>query len=284
MAIDRDALLTTVLSDVPISYGEKDAILYALGVGFGRDPADRYELPYVVESLGLQTVPSMASILPPPRIVMEAGLDLPRVLHWGESFELYRPLPPRASLTLNQRIAAVYDRGAEFGAELDIESEMRRASDDVVVCIIRTRLLARGDGGFGGPAAPSRERLEVPDREPDFVCELETRPDQALLYRLSGDLNPLHADPQAARRAGFPRPILHGRCTFGFACHAILKTVCGYDFTLIRGLEARFTSVVYPGENIRTEMWQDGNAVAFRCRTTSEGKVVIDDGLCMLGG
>ena len=282
MTIDRDALLRTVLTKVPVSYEEKDAILYALGVGFGRDPANEGELPYVVETLGLQTVPSMASILPPPRIVMDAGLDMPRVLHWGESFELYRPLPPRASLLLTQRIAAIHDRGAEYGAELDIESEMRRASDDDVVGIVRTRLLARGDGGFGGPAPPVRTRRELPEREPDFTCDLETRPDQALLYRLSGDFNPLHADSRAAQRAGFPRPILHGRCTFGFACHAILKTVCDYDFTLMRGLEARFTAVVYPGEQIRTEMWQDGNVVAFRCRTTTEGKVVIDDGLCML--
>jgi acyl dehydratase len=283
MAIKREALLAVKLTDVPVSYDEQDAILYALGVGFGRDPADRNELPYVVESLGLQTVPSMATVLPSDRIVVDSGLDLRQVLHWGESLELFRPLPPAARLLLNQRIAAVYDRGAEFGAEVDIETEIRRAGDEVVVGAVRTRLLARGDGGFGGPQAPSRERRPFPDREPDFVCDLETRPDQALLYRLCGDFNPLHADPRAAREAGFPKPILHGRCSYGFACHAILKTVCDYDFTLIRSLSARFTAVVYPGDTIRTEMWQDGNAVAFRCRTAAENAVVIDNGLCMLG-
>ena len=283
MAIKREALLAVRLTDVPVSYDEQDAILYALGVGFGRDPADRNELPYVVESLGLHTVPSMATVLPSDRIVVDSGLDLGQVLHWGESLELFRPLPPAARLLLNQRIAAVYDRGAEFGAEVDIETEIRRAGDDVVVGAVRTRLLARGDGGLGGPQAPSRERRPFPDREPDFVCDLETRPDQALLYRLSGDFNPLHADPRAARQAGFPKPILHGRCSYGFACHAILKTVCDYDFTLIRSLSARFTAVVYPGDTIRTEMWQDGNAVAFRCRTAAENAVVIDNGLCMLG-
>jgi acyl dehydratase len=283
MTIEREALLAVKLTDVPASYDAHDAILYALGVGFGRDPADHNELPYVVESLGLQTVPSMATVLPSDRIVVDSGLDLRQILHWGESLELFRPLPPNARLLLDQRIAGVYDRGAEFGAEVDIETEIRRAGDDAVVGAVRTRLLARGDGGFGGPPAPSRERRPFPEREPDFVCDLETRPDQALLYRLCGDFNPLHADPRAARQAGFAKPILHGRCSFGIACHAILKTVCAYDFTLIRSLTARFTAVVYPGDTIRTEMWQDGNAVAFRCRTTTEDTVVIDNGLCMLG-
>ena len=284
MGIDRDSLLATVRTNVPVRYELKDAILYALGVGFGRDPAMLDELPYVIETNGLSTVPSMASILPPLDLIADAGLDFPRVLHWGESLELFRPLPPRASLLLDQRIAAVNDRGADLGAQIDLESEFRRAADDAVVGKIRTRLLARGDGGFGGPAAPARERRSRPDREPDFVCDLETRPDQALLFRLSGDFNPLHADPQVARRAGFKGPILHGRCTYGFACHAILKTVCQYDFTLIRGLEARFTAAVYPGDTIRTEIWQDGDVVAFRCRAGSEAKVVIDDGLCTLAG
>ena len=122
----------------------------------------------------------------------------------------------------------------------------------------------------------------MPDREPDLVCDLSTRPDQALLFRLSGDFNPLHVDPATAQQAGFERPILHGRCTFGIACHAVLKTVCNYDFTLIREIAGRFSSPVYPGDVITTEMWQDGNVVSFCCRVLSRNVTVINNGCCTL--
>ena len=129
---------------------------------------------------------------------------------------------------------------------------------------------------------PPRERHQMPNREPDLTCALPTRADQALLFRLSGDFNPLHADPETARDAGFERPILHGRCTFGVAGHAILRTVCDYDSTLIRELSGRFSSPVYPGDTITTDMWQDGNVVSFRCRVEARNATVINNGRCIL--
>lgn len=282
MAINYDALMAASLSDIPIHYDEKDAVLYALGVGFGRDPQDPRELPYVYEQRGPHTVPTFASMLFPELILMESGCDVRQVLHRTQSLELFRPLPPAGNFLINQRVVNVIDRGAGKGAEIEIESELRRRSDDTVICNLVNRLIARADGGFGGPPSIIRQRHKIPDREPDLVCDLSTRSDQALLFRLSGDLNPLHVDPLIAREAGFDAPLLHGRCTYGVACHAVLKTVCEYDFTLISGFDARFSSPVFPGDIVTTEMWQDRNIVSFRCKVNARNAVVINNGKCTL--
>jgi acyl dehydratase len=278
MPIDHEALLSAALTDVPFSYTEHDAILYALGIGCGSDPVDPAQLPYVSEHAGLQTLPTFAGMFIPDSIVVAAGIDQANMLHRSEVLQLFRPLPGSADLLANQRVIALTDRGAKRGADLELETELRLAKDDAVVCTIRTRIIARNDGGFGGVASTTRERHRLPDRDPDLVCDLPTRPDQALLFRLSGDFNPLHADPAIAHRAGFERPILHGRCTFGIACHAVLRTVCNYDFTLIREIAGRFSSPVYPGDTITTEMWQDGNVVSFRCKVLERGVTVINNG------
>lgn len=282
MAINYDALMAASLSDIPIHYDEKDAVLYALGVGFGSDPLDPRELPYVYEQRGPHTVPTFASMLFPELILLESGCDIRQVLHRTQSLELFRPLPPAGNFLINQRVVNVIDRGAGKGAEIEIESELRRRSDDTVICNLVNRLIARADGGFGGPPPIIRQRHKIPDREPDLVCDLSTRPDQALLFRLSGDLNPLHVDPLIAREAGFDAPLLHGRCTYGVACHAVLKTVCEYDFTLISGFDARFSSPVFPGDIVTTEMWQDRNIVSFRCKVNARNAVVINNGKCTL--
>ena len=246
MPIDAKSLLSAVVTDVPFSYTEHDAILYALGIGCGNDPLDPAQLAYVSEHAGLQTLPTFAGMFIPDNIVADAGIDQSNMLHRSEVLQLFRPLPGAADLLANQRVIALSDRGARRGADLELETELRLAKDDTVVCAIRTRIIARNDGGFGGNTSAPRERHRVPDREPDLVCDLPTRPDQALLFRLSGDFNPLHADPVIARQAGFDKPILHGRCTFGIACHAVLKTVCNYDFTLIREIAGRFSAPGYP--------------------------------------
>ena len=282
MPIDSDALQNASVTDVPFSYTEKDAILYALGVGCGSDPLDAGQLAYVSEYAGLRTLPTFAGMFIPDNIVVDAGIDQSNMLHRTESLHLFRPLPAAAKLLANQKVLSLSDRGAKRGADVELETELRLARDDTVVCTIVTRVIARSDGGFGGGPSPARARHSMPNREPDLVCALPTRPDQALLFRLSGDFNPLHADPGIARRAGFDRPILHGRCTFGVACHAILKTVCDYDFTLIRELACRFSSPVYPGDIITTDMWQDGNVVSFRCRVEARDTTVINNGRCVL--
>jgi acyl dehydratase len=282
MPIDREALLAAELTDVPAGYTETDVMLYALGVGLGRDPLDTNELGYVSEHAGLRTLPTFASMIVPESLLETSGCDMQRILHRAQSLQIFRPLPAAGELLVNQRVISVTDRGADVGAEVELDTELRLARDDTVVCQSVSRIIARADGGFGGPVVGRRPRHRMPNREPDLSCDLPTRPDQALLFRLCGDLNPLHADPAAARAAGFDRPILHGRCTHGIACHAVLKTICNFDFTLITGFDVRFSAPVYPGDTITTEMWQDGNVVSFRCKVAKRDVVVINGGRCTL--
>lgn len=284
VTINYDDLMSTSILDQQFEYTENDTMLYALGIGFGSDPMDRHELQFVTEVRALRTVPSMASMTVPANLLDDCGWDRSKVLHAEQRLELYRPLPPAAKLLTNHRVVGVYDLGPDSGARILLESEARLARDETVLFSLGTTLLARGDGGFGGPAGKTPAPHKLPQREPDLRCELATRPDQALIFRLSGDFNPLHADPTYARRAGFAAPILHGRCTYGIACHAILKTICDYDFTLISGLDARFSSPVYPGDRIATYMWQDRNVVSFRCRVEERDVTVIDNGRCTLAG
>lgn len=282
MAINYEALLGANLRDVSVHYSEKDVILYALGVGFGSDPLDPRELPFVSECRGLQTIPTMASMLVPDTLIAESGCDTRGLLHRTQTLELFRPLPSSGKMYVNQSVESIGDRGLDKGADIEFVSELRLARDDTPICVLKSCVILRSDGGFGGPPPAARSRHRLPDREPDLVCDLPTRPDQALLFRLTGDMNPLHVDPVAAKECGFSRPILHGRCTYGIACHAILKTVCEYDFTLIAGIDVRFSSPVYPGDVITTEMWQERNVVSFRCHVRERNVTVINDGRCTL--
>lgn len=282
MPINYDALMDTRVDDEPCEYTDKDCMLYAVGIGLGHDPLNRKELPYVYEGGTLRTVPTMASMILPSTLLSDSGWDYGRVLHGEQRLDLYRPLPPSARLLANRRVTAVYDRGRERGAVILLESEVRLAKDDTVLFTLGSTLIARGDGGFGGPRGHTPEPHRLPKRAADLSCDLRTRPDQALLFRLSGDRNPLHADPGLARRVGYDAPILHGRCTYGIACRAILQTICDYDFTLIRGFDARFSAPVYPGDILTTEMWQDGNVVSFRCSVKARNATVISNGKCTL--
>jgi len=282
MPLDHDRLMSLAVNDVAASYTERDAMLYALGIGIGSDPLNHDELAYVTEHQPLRTLPSMASMLVSDDWLAGCGWDRGRLLHGEQSLELYRPLPASARLLVNHRVAAVHDLGETTGARIVVESEARLARDDTAIFSLQSSLLARGEGGFGGKRGPAMLPHRLPRREPDLDCDLPTRPDQALLFRLSGDYHPLHSDPAFARQAGFDGPVLHGRCTYGVACHAILRTICDYDFTLIAGFAARFTAPVYPGDVITTEMWQDRNVVSFRCRVRERDVVVIDNGKCTL--
>ena len=282
MPIDYENLMSVAVSNVPCHYTRKDVMLYALGVGFGNDPLSQSELSYVAGERALRTVPTMASMLVSDDILKDHGLNHTMVLHGEQFLDLYRPLPPAAELLINHRVTSVDDLGTKLGARIAIETEARIERDDTVLFNLRSTLMARGDGGFGGPKGSGPTPHELPTREPDLRCELPTRPDQALLFRLCGDDNPLHFDPAFARRAGFDRPILHGRCTFGIACRAVLQTICDYDFTLIAGFNARFSAPVYPGDIISTEMWQERNIVSFRCTVDARGVTVLDNGKCTL--
>ena len=283
MALDYDQLRATSIVDLPLSYRDTETMLYALSIGMGLDPLDSNELPYVSEIAGSpSTVPAMATVLVPDMFPPDLGWDFSQVLHAEQRMQLHRPIPPAADLLINKRIAAVYDRGPKLGALVLFEAEGRLANDNTVIFTVGNTVVARGDGGFGGPNGKGPKPHRAPRREPDLSCDLSTRQEQALLYRLNGDRNPLHADPVLAQSVGYDVPLLHGLCTFGVACHAILKTICNYDYTLFAGMDARFSAPVLPGDTITTDMWQDGNIVSFQCTVKERGVVVVRNGKCTL--
>ncbi len=282
MAMNYDHLMSLKKEGMEFSYGDLQTILYALGVGFGRDAMDQNELAYTFEGGELKTVPTLAVVLTRNNLLAECGWDYTKVLHGEQRLELYRPLPPAAELIADARVTEAYDKGEGKGALVLSEIDVRLKSDGEPLFKVGSTIFARGDGGFGGPAGNGPAPHQVPERDPDLTCELETRADQALLYRLSGDRNPLHADPVLAQKVGFPVPILHGLCTYGTACRAVLKAVCDYDHTMIRGFDVRFSAPVYPGETIITDMWRDDNIVSFQCRLKERDLVVVRNGKCTL--
>jgi len=266
------------------SYADRETLLYAVSVGMGRDPLDANELSYVYEKAALKTVPSMATVLTRIPLLQDCGYDYTKVVHGEQRLTLHRPLPPQADLVANARVVAAYDKGPGKGALIYTETDVRLADGGQALYSLLSATFARGDGGFGGPAGSGPAPHPIPARAPDLTETFETRADQALLYRLNGDRNPLHADPELARRVGFPAPILHGLCTYGIACRAILKMAAGYDHRRMRALDVRFSRPVYPGESIETDLWLDGSTVSFRCRIPQrDGAVVIDHGRCALG-
>ncbi|HXR58930.1 MAG TPA: MaoC/PaaZ C-terminal domain-containing protein [Burkholderiales bacterium] len=281
MALDYGRLMATKREGDRFRYTDRETMLYALGVGMGRDPLNEDELPYVFEKSALKTVPSMASVLARVPLLKDCGYDYSKVLHGEQRLTLHRPLPQEGELVADSRVTEAYDKGAGKGAVIYTETKVRLA-DGTPLFTQHSTTFARGDGGFGGPAGSGPAPHALPERKPDQTVTLETRKDQALLYRLNGDRNPLHADPALAKKVGFPAPILHGLCTYGTACRAILQSVAKYDHTKIAGFDVRFSSPVYPGESIATDLWVDGKTVSFRCRVPERDVVVINNGRCVL--
>jgi acyl dehydratase len=280
MAIDYDKFLALKIPDAEQSYDSKDCILYALGVGLGLDPVNEDELPFVYEK-NLKVLPTQATVLASPGFwlrELDTGVDWVKVVHGEHSMVMHKPLAGNGVVTSKTRVLDVVDKGEGKGAIIYSERTVSdKASGDLICTIVQTTF-CRGDGGFGGPPRPQRPVHAIPERAPDLVCELATRPEAALIYRLSADLNPLHADPAVAKAAGFPKPILHGLATFGVAGHAVLKTVCGYDPARLALIAGRFSAPVYPGETIRTELWRDGDVVSFRAKVVERDVIAINNG------
>lgn len=280
MAINYDELISRKVAGVPYAYGDRETMLYALGVGMSRNPLDVQELRFTFEK-DLKAIPTMAALFGVGGQLLQ-GLNHAMVVHGEQRLTLHRPLPWNAQLVVTSRVAAALDKGPEKGAVIYLETTALLKSGAPLTTAVAT-IFARGDGGFGGPAGPPPFEIHaVPDRKPDKTCELVTREDQALIYRLSGDRNPLHADPGFAVGAGFPRPILHGLCTYGFACRAILRSICDYDPAKIAGFDARFSAPVFPGETLVTDMWVDGNIVSHRTRVKERDVVVVNNGRAVL--
>ena len=280
MAIDYDRLKNRKFEDIRHDFTAKDTILYALGLGLGQDPLDEAQLRFVYEE-GLQALPTMAVVLAYPGFWIKSpdtGVDWVKVLHGEQTIRIHKPLPTHGRLVGRMRIDEIVDKGAGKGALIYSSRDVHDLETNELVCTLEQTTFARGDGGFGGPSGPTRAPHPLPERAPDLVCDLGTRPESALVYRLSGDLNPLHADPKVAQKAGYKQPILHGLCTLGVAGHALLKTACGYDPTRFKALQLRFSAPVYPGETIRTEMWRDGAVVSFRSKVVERDVVVLNNG------
>lgn len=276
-----DSLLKLEQRARALDYRDSDAMLYALALGMGEDPGDPRERPFCYEGQGLKVLPSFASTLAATSLLQGQGLDEPRILHVEERLRLHRPLMDYGRLLMDSRVSGLRDLGAR-GALIELDMKARDAADGRAVFTVFRTVLARSDGGFGGPRAPLHAHQPLPRRAPDLACSLSTRADQALLYRLTGDRNPIHADHAIAAEAGLGQPILHGLCTFGIACRAILRTICEYDPTLIHGLEGRFAAPALPGDSLVTHMWQSANVVSFRVLAAERDVVVLSHGRCEL--
>ena len=261
------------------SWTSKDAILYALGVGAGLD-----ELAFTTEN----TSDTPQRVLPTTAVVLGAGgfgamatigtFNPAMLVHGEQSIELFGEIPVEGRVSTVGEIVGIYDKGK--GAVVVSESTSTDVATGDVLFKNRMSAFIRGEGGFGGDRGPSGGQNAAPDREPDHVVTYQTRPDQALLYRLSGDRNPLHSDPAFAAMGGFDRPILHGLCTYGFTGRALLHTLCDSDPARFRRMDGRFSSPVFPGESLTVKMWDAGDGQFVFQTCGDDGRVVLDNGLC----
>ncbi len=271
--IDPDRLLKLPIAPRHFSYTERDTMLYALGVGFGCDPLDRDELRFVYEE-GLVTVPTQATVVAWDRSwVAGSGIPWSRVVHGEQRIEMHRPLPPGADIVATAKVSEVQDKGS--GALVRVETRIALAASRELLCTTTTGFFVRGEGGFDRRFAPAVPGTGLPPRPPDAVDEVRIAGNQAFLYRLSGDRNPHHANPAAALAGGFERPLLHGLCTYGFACRSVLKHCCDWNTARVASFDARFSAPVFPGDTIAFDMWVESARVFVRGRCAARHAVVL---------
>jgi acyl dehydratase len=284
MRLDPHHLLNRSFAPVEQAYTERDSVLYALGCGLGADPLDAGQLRFVYERAadGLQALPTLVNVLGYSGFWADqpdTGITWQKLVHAEQAIVLHRPLPAQSRVIGHTRVTGLHDKGADKGALMLQERRVTDAATGEPIATVTQTTMLRADGGFGGAhGAPLAAPHAIPDRAADAVCDLPTLPQAALLYRLNGDFNPMHADPAVAQAAGFSRPILHGLATMGVVMHAVLKTLLGYDATSVRGMRVRFTAPVLPGQTLRTELWRDGTVVSLRTTALERGAVVINAG------
>ncbi len=278
MPINYDEIMSMTSENVEISYTDKDSILYSLGVGLGNDPMNMAELKYVYENAQV-ALPSMATNFQyHSPLLLKTNINFILVVHGEQKLSFSNPLPVSGDFISNAKVIGCYDKGAGKGAIIDVETTINLKKDNTEICKLISTTFARGDGGFGGPESPKSEVFK-PEGDPDIIHEIKTKPDQALIFRLSGDFNPLHSDPNFAKTAGFEKPILHGMCTYGIACRSVVESVCEGDAKRLKKFDCRFSSPVYPGETIVTEMWKDGSKVYYQSKVKERDKIVIKNGV-----
>ncbi|GAC82728.1 MaoC/PaaZ C-terminal domain-containing protein [Gordonia paraffinivorans] len=261
MPIDPAVAVGAELPEVSFEWSASDVALYHLAVGAAADPMDASGLAYVHDS-DPKVLPSFATVAAsfhatePPKVSFPGiDIDLAKVVHGSQRITAHRPLPPSGKATTRTRIAEVQDKGS---AAVIIQESVTTDDSGQTLWTARSSIFAKGEGGFGGERGQS-EKVAYPEREPDHRLTVPTLPNQALLYRLCGDRNPLHSDPEFAKRAGFPRPILHGLCTYGSVCRAIVDELLDGDVTAVADFSASFAGVVFPGETLQVDVWEDGS-------------------------
>ena len=275
--IDAAAIRAYDFGSVEQSYTRRDAILYALGVGLGSDPCDPDDLRFLDER-ALALLPTFAvTLCSPGQWVRKPslGVDFTRLVHLAQSADFFAPPPPEAEVRGTAEVVSLTDRGEGRGAVLVLDRAIRDAVSGEHYCRLRQTLLLRGDGGFGGEPAPREPRF-APEQAASVTYCYPTSKRAALIYRLSGDWNPLHLDPAVAGEAGFPRPILHGLASYAIAGVAVSRA-CGRDPVGVAQLACKFSGIVLPGDELVFEIWPDGVAAA-RFRAKTGDRIVLDDG------
>jgi acyl dehydratase len=281
MPIVTETLLNFPIPEIRQVLRWQDTALYALSLGVGQDPMDEADLRFVTEGAAMQALPTIPVVLGYPGFWLAdpaTGVDAVRLVAGEQSVELHAPLPVEGEIIGRSRVTGLVDRGAGKGALLYVSRDVIDAATGRTLATVDQTIFLRGDGGFGGPTGPVKKPAPEAEGPPAITLDLPTRPEMALLYRLNGDHNPLHSSPGLAAKAGFPRPILHGLGTFGVVGRALLRAVCGGDPARFGRMECRFSSPVFPGETIRTEIWPDATGAAFRGRVMERDVVVISNG------
>jgi acyl dehydratase len=287
MTIDYAKLMAMKQLGMKYSYTGRDVLLYALAIGMGADPMDERELAFVNDATAiarpLKIVPTFASVAAwgaEPGTKAEMGLS-GVVLDGERDITFHKPLATAAHITADASILGVHDK-KDKGVIIRYKTLLKDSDGQPLATLVGSSFALSG-GGFGGPSDGQPKPHAMPSRPPDMTIDIQTRADQALIYRLCGDRNPLHSDPEFARRAGYPRPILHGMCTYGITCRGILQAYADYDAGAITRHAARFTSPLYPGETVTMEMWKDGSVISFEAKVRSRGVTVIKNGMTVLG-
>ena len=280
MPLNYDTIKNWRFDEIRHTYTEKDTMLYALGIGLGEDPLDAGQLRYVYEK-DLRAFPTMSVVLGYPGFWMRdprAGIDWVRLVHGEQRLALHAPLPAQGTVIGRSRITHVIDKGADKGALVIAERTLHDEAGTHLATLAQTTF-CRGDGGFGLGDAPPAALPAAPARAPDRQLQLRVSPRAALIYRLSADMNPLHADPEIARKAGFERPILHGLCTYGMAARAIVQAWADGDAGRLVQLDVRFSSPVYPGETLAFDMWREDNEIRYTARSVERGIQTLNCGV-----
>ena len=281
MTINYDEIMNLTSENVEISYSDKDSILYSLGIGLGNDPMNLNELKYVYEN-SQSVLPSMATNFQyHSPLLLKTNINFIMVVHGEQRLSITNALPVSGDFIANAKVIGCYDKGPARGAIIEVETTVKNKKNNEEICKLVSTTFARGDGGFGGPDSPKKE-IFIPDGEPDYVSEVSTKPDQALIFRLSGDYNPLHSDPNFAKAAGFEKPILHGMCTYGIACRSLVNEICENDASKLKRFDCRFSSPVYPGETIITEMWKKDKTIYFNSKVKERDKLVLKNGVSVI--